>query len=228
MRDLSSFIDTIRQDGIEAGRQAAARLQGEAEVKAAHILHEAEAQAKRIVAAAESQREAILARTRADLSLAARDTLARLREAIGTALTNLLLRETRCALEDPDFITQLIRDIVRQYSEADAAGKQLLWVKMSESTREKLAARVVGSLADGDRTAGVSLELRDGLVGAGFEYRIDGGTIEVTPDAVVSVLSEFLTAELSQLVSLELTAAAAGAPGTLNKVGQGTSSARAN
>jgi V/A-type H+-transporting ATPase subunit E len=203
MRDLNSFVDAIRQEGIEAGRQAAARLESEGEVKAAQIVQEAEARAERIIAAAEAERKKTLARTRSDLSLAARDTLIRLRDAMGAALTDILLRETRGVLADPAFLAGLIRDIVRQYTQADAAGNRVVCVTVSDSARTQLAQWGMAKLSDSTAKDGVSLELRGGLLSAGLEYRIDRGTVEITPEAVVSVLSEFISAELAPLVSGE-------------------------
>ena len=203
MRDLESFIETIRKDGVEAGRQAATELQREAEREAARILADAKESARKIVADAESQREQILARGQAELSLAARDTLVRLRETLGRAVADIFYRKTQKVFANTEFLSGLIRDVVRQYTEKDAAGHQSLVVTLSESTRQELREWALTNLADGRSQRGLSVELREGLAGAGFHYQIDGGTIEITPEAVVSVLSEFVSPSLSELVSLQ-------------------------
>ena len=203
MRDLESFIETIRKDGVEAGRQAATELQREAEREAARVLAGAKESARKIVADAESQREQILARGQAELSLAARDTLVRLRETLGRAVADIFYRKTQRVFENTEFLSGLIRDVVRQYTEKDAAGHQSPVVTLSESTRQELREWALTNLADGRSQKGLSVELREGLAGAGFHYQIDGGTIEITPEAVVSVLSEFVSPSLSELVSLQ-------------------------
>lgn len=204
MRDLSSFVDTIRQEGIEAGRQAAARLHSEAEAQAAQIVRDAEAQAERIIAAAETQRQQTLARTRTELSLAARGTLVRLRDTIGAVLTDILVREAHGVLKEPEYLAGLIRDVVRQYAQADACGKRAVCVTVSEDTRTQLVQWGMGQLSDSAAEDGVSIELRGGLRNAGLEYRIDRGIVEITPEAVASVLAEFVSSELAPLVSWEV------------------------
>ena len=68
----------------------------------------------------------------------------------------------------------------------------------------RLNAWTLSSLVDGTSEEGLSVELREGLAGAGFHYHVSGGTIEITPEAVVSVLAEFVNPRLLQLLSLQL------------------------
>jgi V/A-type H+-transporting ATPase subunit E len=204
MRDLESFIETIRSDGVEAGRQAAAELQREAELEAARIVEAAKAAAGQIVTDAETQRAQILARGESELSLAARDVLVRLRETISRAVADMLSRKTNEVFANTEFLASLIQDVVRQYARQDAAGHHSLVVTVSDATRQELNEWTWSSLVDGISEEGLSVELREGLAGAGFHYHIDGGTIEITPEAVASVLAEFVHPRLSQLFSLQL------------------------
>ena len=117
---LESFVERLKADGVEAGRQAAEAIRRQAEQQAAQRLQEAEAEAQRIIAAAQAEREKLLARTQTELRLAARDTLHRLREALEKALQQVLLRAMETHLEDESFLRDLIREVVCQYAKADA------------------------------------------------------------------------------------------------------------
>jgi hypothetical protein len=46
----------------------------------------------------------------------------------------------------------------------------------------------------------LSVNLHGALSTAGFEYKVSGGTVEVTPESVVQVLSEIVTPQLQQLI----------------------------
>ena len=69
---VQSFIDTLRADGVEAGRKAAEEIQREAEQRAEQLIRQAEAQARKILEEAEQNRKKTVERTRTDLELAAR------------------------------------------------------------------------------------------------------------------------------------------------------------
>ena len=87
---VQSFIDTLRSDGVEAGRKAAEEIRREAQQQAEQLIAEAEAKARQIVEEAEQQRQKTIERTRTDLELAARDTVARLRDALSQAVNRVL------------------------------------------------------------------------------------------------------------------------------------------
>ena len=201
---LESFIDRLHADGVEAGRKAAEQIRSEAQEKADQLVRDAEAEARRIVAAAGAEREQILARTRSDLKLAARDTVARLGEALDHAMTTVLAQAVGRKLEDPDFLAELIRDVVDRYAKADADGETSIVVNVSEPTRERLTRWVIETFHGGSKKDGISLDLQGTLSGAGFEYRVTDGTIAITPESVVHLLSEIVGAELRKLLASAL------------------------
>ena len=85
-----SFVDKLRVDGVEAGRKAGEQTLRDAEQQSRQLLRDAEAQAKEIIDAAERESDKILARTKTELTLTARATMARLREALSQAATAVL------------------------------------------------------------------------------------------------------------------------------------------
>ncbi len=197
---VESFVDTLRADGVEAGRKAAREIRRQAEQEAAQLVAEAEAKAGKIIEDAEQQRQMTLERTRADLELAARDTLGRLREALSQAVNRLLTHEASNALNDKDFLKELIREIAGTYAQSDAAGKQTIELNVPQPMRRKLADWAIATLHD-RREQKLSVELHGSLKTAGFEYKVSGGTVEVTPESVVQVLSEIVTPELQRLIT---------------------------
>jgi len=197
---VQSFIDTLRADGVEMGRKAAEQIRREAEEQAEQAIHEAEAKASRIIDEAEQQRARTVERTRTDLELAARDTVLRLRDALGQALNRVLTRAVSETLEDVDFLKGLIRDIAYAYAQSDATGEQTIELNVSEPMRRKLADWTIAMLHESSDSGRLSLELHGALSTAGFEYKRSGETVEVTSEAVVEVLSQIVTPALRELI----------------------------
>ncbi|MCS7304139.1 MAG: hypothetical protein NZ602_03390 [Thermoguttaceae bacterium] len=197
---LETFVERLKADGVEAGRQAAEAIRRQAEQQAAQRLQEAEAEAKRIIAAAQAEREKILARTQTELRLAARDTLHRLREALEKALQQVLLEAAERHLQDETFLRDLIREVVCQYAKADADQQDLITINLSESMRRRLTDWAIGAFHNPDCPQELPVELHGTLTGAGFEYRLSGGTVEVTPESVVDVLLPMVSPEVQKLL----------------------------
>ena len=206
MQTIEAFVNRLQADGVEAGQAQAEKIRAQAEQQAQTRLAEAAEQAKRIVAQAQAESETIRARAETELNLAARDTVVRLQEALSRALQAVLLDAVREKLEDADFLGGLIRDVVQRYVEADAAGSGPRLVQVSAEMRQRLLSGTVAAFRQGD-SAAKSIDLRGTLAEAGFAYEIAGGTVEVTVDSVVEVLSEMVGAELRKRI-----AAAAGQP----------------
>lgn len=198
---VESFVDALLQDGVAAGQKAAEEIQREAQAKAAQIVRDAEDKARRIVEVAEKQRQQELERTRTDLELAARDTVARLRDTLSMAVNRLLDRAVSEQFKDLSFLKELISEIVRQYSTADVGGENLIDINVAESTRRELCDWAISTFHKPGEKRQLSVELHSTLAGAGFEYKVSGGTIEVTPESVVDVLSRIVTPELRELIA---------------------------
>lgn len=200
---LESFIDRLRTDGVESGQKAAEEIRREAEREAEGIVRDAEAKAQQIVEAAEAKTQQMLARTQIDLKLAARDTVAKLRETLSQAITRALEKAVTVKLDNADFLSDLIRQIVMQYVENDAVGESVLTVNVTEPMRQKLAHWAIQTFHKGDKSKKqeeLSVELHGTLTGAGFEYKMSEGTVEITAESVVTVLSEIVTPELRKLI----------------------------
>jgi hypothetical protein len=191
--NVQSFVETLRSDGVEVGRQAAEEIE--------QMIGEAEAQARKILEDAERQRQTLLERTRTDLELAARDTVARLRDVLSQAVNRLLKREVSTALQDSEFIKDLIREIASAYAHADATGEQAMELNVPEPMERKLADWAIASFHQGGDKPALSVELHGALTTAGFEYKLASGTVELTPESAVQVLSQIVTPQLEELIA---------------------------
>jgi vacuolar-type H+-ATPase subunit E/Vma4 len=198
---VKSFVDTLRADGVEAGRQAAEEIRREAEQQAEQTVREAEAKARQLTEEAEQQRQRTLERTRTDLELAARDTVARLRDVLSQAVNRLLTRAASSTLDDPDFLKELIREVASAYAQSDATGEQVIELNVPQPMKRKLAEWAISSFHQEHKEQKLSVELHGALATAGFEYKVAGGTVEVTPESVVQVLSQIVTPQLRELIA---------------------------
>jgi vacuolar-type H+-ATPase subunit H len=197
---VQSFIDTLRTDGVGAGRKAAEEIRREAERQSQQLIQDAQAQAARIVEEAEQERRKALERTRIELAFAARDTMARLRDSLNQAIRRVLEHAASKALDDAEFLQDLIKDVVRAYVQSDATQDRTLEVNVSAPMQQKLADWAIAALRKSGLDDQLAFELRGALSTAGFEYKLSGGTVEVTPAAVVQLLSPIVTPKLQELL----------------------------
>ena len=198
---VKSFVETLRSDGVEAGRQEAEKIRQDAQREAEQTVRDAEGKARQIVEDAEKQREKTLERTRTDLELATRDTVARLRDALSQAVNRVLQQAASTTLDDSGFLKELISEVASAYARADATGEQMIELNVPEPMKKKLADWAIASFRRGGDQQKLSAELHGALATAGFEYKVSGGTVEVTPESVVQVLSQIVTPQLQDLLA---------------------------
>ena len=67
--------------------------------------------------------------------------------------------------------------------------------------QRKLADWAIAMLHKPGEDRKLSFELHGALSTAGFEYKLSGGTVEVTPESVVQVLSQIVTPQLQELIA---------------------------
>ena len=135
---LQTFVEKIRTEGVQAGRQQADELLADARKQADQIVAEAEKEKGRILAEARTDAENTLARSRTELQLAARDAALRLRDALGRALRAVLARSAKAQLSDEAFVGTVLHEIITQYGKMDLEGKRGFHVNVPEDMRAKL------------------------------------------------------------------------------------------
>ncbi len=197
---IESFVARLQSEGVEAGRQEAHKVLEDARREAEQIIEQADQQADRIVADARRQAEAELARGRTELKLASRDALLHLRHALNRALQAVLARAVAPVLNDDQFLRQLLHELVLRYAQADIERGAHMDISVSPDLHGRLSDWAIGEIRGRADAHGMGLDLRGELATAGFEYNISGGTVEVTVESVVEMLTRMVGPRLAELV----------------------------
>jgi V/A-type H+-transporting ATPase subunit E len=200
VQTIESFVAKLQEEGIEAGRQEAQRILQEAQQEAQQSLDQANQEAQRIIEQAKGQAQRSLERCRMELQLACRDAVLRLRDALGKALRAILAQHVGRELSDPQFLRQALHELVQLYAQADLEHRGFE-LNVPPQLRDKLSEWALREISqqseDGSHR---SVQLKGALKQAGFEYRVNGATIEVTLESVVEMLSELISPRLRQVL----------------------------
>ena len=199
---IETFVAKLQAEGVEAGRQAADDLRVEAQQQAERVVKDAQQQAGKIVADAEKQAADVLARSKGELDLAARDVLLQLTESIEKALQAILKNAATARLSDSKFLAKTLHDLIVAYGKADADRQQCMRITVSPEMQAELADWAIKQLGHDEVSATrTEIDLKGTLKTAGFEYSMDGGNVEVTPDSVVEILSELVSPRLREIIT---------------------------
>ncbi|HSJ15026.1 MAG TPA: hypothetical protein VK939_11455 [Longimicrobiales bacterium] len=195
---LESFVAQLHREGVAAGQREAERLVREAREEAEQVLRRAAAEAEALLAEARERAAREHDQARAELELAARDTVLQLRSALDHVMQAILQRATSGVLQRPEFLAKLVREVVGAYARGDAAAR-LTAVHVPYQLASQLEAWTAEALAEGLRT---DLQVLASLREWGFEYRLsNGGTVEVTTESVVERLQELVRPRLREIVA---------------------------
>jgi vacuolar-type H+-ATPase subunit E/Vma4 len=198
---IESFVAKLQAEGVEAGKQAAEKLKANAKKQAEKTLADAQEQAEKIVADAKAEAENTLTRGRTELSLAARDTVLKLRDSLDRALSAILAEGVKAKLEDTDFLSQVLHELVVLYAQADREHRTLVKINVPKALHEQLVGWAFQEIGkDLQDAPSPSIDLKGTLSQAGFEYEVSGATVEVTLDAVVETLREMVAPALRDLL----------------------------
>ncbi len=192
---IESFVAKLQSQGVDAGRQEAAQIVAAAQAQARQILAKAEADAAAKLAAAAAEAQTILARGQAELSMAARDAVLRLRDALEAAMSAVLTRGVAKTLGDDSFLAGVIRELITQYIQADL-GRASLEVQTSPAVAKQLADWAMAQAA----SAGKAVDLKGTLAQAGFQYTLGGATVEFTAESIVAALRSLVGPQLQAVL----------------------------
>ena len=192
---FETFVEKLREDGVEAGKAEAAALLAQARKDAESVVSEARSEAEGIVSAARAEAERIAEAQRNELRLAARDALLRLRDGIAATVLSVVRQGVGAELKDDGLLKKLIIDIVVQYAKADAAREQTITFDINKDVYDRVGTWALRS------TGGTSVDFQGSLKALGFEYSAGDSTVEVTVDSVVEVLKDHVSARLHELLA---------------------------
>jgi vacuolar-type H+-ATPase subunit E/Vma4 len=190
--NIESFVKTLESEGVDAGRKAAQKIEAEAKEKAEKISAEAKEQANQIIAEAEAEAEKIKARMNSSLELAMRDAIFLLREKLGIQLNNILKLNVEKALKDEETLVNVLCEVIPAYAKANAENKLNSEINISSSLKSRLLETSLRELANSLKQQNVQLEIGYNLAKDGFEYKIEGSTVEVSTESVTSLLTEMI------------------------------------
>jgi len=198
--NIESFVKTLESEGVDAGRKAAQKIEADAREKAEQIRNQAKEKADQIIAEAESEAEKIKARMNSSLELAMRDAIFLLREKLSLQLNNILKLNVQKALGEEEMLTNVLREVIPAYAKAGSENKLNTEINISENLKSRLLETSLRELAHSLNNQNVQLEIGYNLANEGFEYKIEGSTVEVSTDSVTSLLAEMIDPSLQQFL----------------------------
>ncbi len=114
---VETLIERLRDQGVEAGRKEARRIEAEARTRALEIEKAAEEKARQIVEQAVSRADAIKTGGKDALKVAMRDTVLALRTALVETVSENVRRLITTEMDREEFLRQLIRDVAGEARE---------------------------------------------------------------------------------------------------------------
>jgi len=198
--NIESFVKTLESEGVDAGKKAAMKIEAEAREKADEINAEAKETAKQIIAEAQAEAEKVKVRMNSSLELAVRDTIFLLREKLGLQLKDILKLNVEKALNDEETLLHVLREVIPAYAKANTENKLTTEINISNNTKSRLLETSLRDLAHSLKNQNVQLDINYNLAKEGFEYKIEGSTVEVSTDSVTSLLAEMIDPGLQQFL----------------------------
>jgi hypothetical protein len=198
--NIESFVATLKSEGVDAGKAAAGEIEAQAHAQAAQIIATAKSEAEGIVAEASRDAENLKARMDSSLELATRDTLLLLQEKLSTLLRALLMQQVEQTLADQETLAGIMREVILASAQAPAKGKVKAEIHIPEETQSRLITGALRELTRALKNQDTQAEVKSSLSKAGFEYKIEGSTVEVSADSVTEMLAEMIDPELRHML----------------------------
>ena len=109
---VHELISRLKDEGVQAGRQEAERIEREAKEKAAKIVADAKAEAEHLLKQARTKNDADKVHAHESLRVAVRDTEIELQTGLKKAFESHVKRLIAKEVQDEDFLRQLLQAIV--------------------------------------------------------------------------------------------------------------------
>lgn len=198
--NIESFVKTLETEGVEAGRKAAQKIEADARQHAEKIVAEGKEQAEQIIEKAKSEAEKIKARMNSSLELAARDAIFMLREKLSHQLKSLLQLNVEKSLSNEETLANILRQVIPAYAKANAE-KQKAEINISGNLQGNLLEGALQELKNSFQQNNTGIDVKHNLAKAGFEFRIEGSTVEVSTESVTALLAEMMDPDLQQYLA---------------------------
>ena len=191
--DVASFAKQLREDGIEAAKEEAAKILADARKEAEKIITAAKSEASKAEKEAQNRISQNKDASKSEMRMVERDIIIGLKkkiEEIGTALLKNKVAET---LNSEEILKVSVTELLKNQNNGKG------WeVALSEKIAEPLANVVIATFKENGATA----KLTAGLKKAGFEARADGENVvfEVTDESVTETFRKLLSPELKKML----------------------------
>lgn len=199
--NIQSFVETLKREGVDAGQKTGQQIVAQAKVQAEQIVAQAKADADRIRSQAKEDADQVQARMNSSLELATRDAILMLQERLGRLLTALLSRRVEQGLSDSNTLSAVLREVVLAYAKAGTQGKDCGEIHLTKEMHDRLVNGALAELIQALRQQEVQTEVKASLAKAGFQYKIQGTTVEVSVESMTSLLSEMIDPELRKILA---------------------------
>ncbi|MCK8603651.1 hypothetical protein [Desulfoferrobacter suflitae] len=199
--DVAEFARQLRQDGIDAAQSEAQKIIAEARATAEQTTTEAKLSAQKMLAEAEQEIARKFQRSEAELKLAARDIMLKLKRQIEQIVQDLLKEKTGKVLS----CEQVIKSAVMEVIKSQKTGSD--WeLALGPSVGEPLAKAVVDEFCQSEHS---QMKLVDGFNKAGFQLKSKVGSevIEVSDDSMAEAFRRLLSPELQRILNSKIEAA---------------------
>ena len=175
---LQELTNKLYNEGVEKANEEAGRIKSEAEKEAEQIRNEAQQQADQIVQQAKQEAEDIKKNTRSEIDLAAKQTLRQVQKQITGMITTRVIKEpTEHALEDTEFIKQIILEIIKNWNPQSKEPVDLS-VTLPEKMQKELQDYLENKAAK-ELNAGISVEVSERMKG-GFSIGPADGSYKIS------------------------------------------------
>jgi V/A-type H+-transporting ATPase subunit E len=191
--DVASFAKQLREDGIEAAKEEAAKILAEARKEAEKIVNSAKSEAAKVEKEAQVRISQNQSSSDSEMRMVARDIIIGLKKKIEEIGTALLKEKVADALSDREVVKTSIIELLK----GQQVGKN--W---EVSLGEKLATPLAEVVIDSFKENGATAKLTSGLKKAGFEAHIvgDNEVFEVTDESITETFRKLLSPELKKLL----------------------------
>lgn len=194
---LQELLDQIKKDGVQAAENEAEAILNDAKAQAAKIVADAQAKADVMIAKAQTENEKTVKSGEDAIRQAGRNLLLSFRESVNKELKALLNQAVDGVYESKEFAGLIVKTV-----EAWAAKPETddVTVILGGKDAEKLEKAVLAGLKD-KIGKGVTLKAGNTFDG-GFRVAVnnDGAYYDYSADAVVEMLSNYLTPKVTALL----------------------------
>jgi len=198
--NIESFVETLQAEGVDAGKKAAEKIKTEAREQGDQIIAQAKARAEQMIADAQTEAEKIKARMDSSLELATRDTLILLREKLGELLNALLKQQVDRELSNEKTLSSIMREVILAYSTPATDAETTAEIHVPQELQSRVLTEAIRELARALKNRNIQTDVKANLDHAGFEYKIEGSTLEVSAESVAALLADMIDPQLQQIL----------------------------